>query len=205
MRILSKSGAYRHTVRNEVTRTGQDEYGTMRSFPVKRELTLEFKQNGLTQHDYAFAMQHWMRGTPSDPTDPYSLDAWGAHPDTRDGVANGQVYRGWNPLLQISMFDTASLAGDDRDDADAYFVEHPVGQDWVVVEELKLSPPFPNYDKLHAAKIAGYAKDLGLIHESLVYEAAMENRESVMLALRKALGVAAEEAAEDAAMQVHIP
>lgn len=202
MRILSKSAHYMHLVQNEERHIGQDERGVVRSVVIKPQIMLEFTRHGLTGYDYEFGLQHWGRGRSRDALDPYGSDAWGAHPDTRDGVLAGRVYAGWLPQLAFSVFDTNSLTGEAKETVEAHFTQHPEGQDYVVVTAKALVAPWPTFATMHAAKIAPMAADLGLLVEALAYEEATENRESVVASLRKRLEEAASSAAEDAALRV---
>ena len=205
MRILSKSAHYMHLVRNEVTSIGQDQYGVLRQQTIKPQIMLEFTQHGLTGYDIQFGLQHWGRQGNRDPLDPFGSDAWGAHPDDRDGVIQGQVYRGWRPQQQFSVYDTSGLDPEAKEVVEAYFTANPQGQDWIVVTPKALVPPWPTYDTMHAAKIAPTAHELGLAAEAIQYEEATLNRESVLKALHKERVRQVEEQLEDEALKVIVP
>ena len=111
MRVLSNHLNFRLTVRSEDVQQAQDNRGILRAYPVISQLDLQFKREGLSGEEMQFAMRHFMRGQPIDPTDVFSHEAWGAYPDTRDGALGGRIYRAWDPRQQFSVFDTASLGG----------------------------------------------------------------------------------------------
>lgn len=206
MRILSKSLHYQHIVRNEVTQQAQDTRGVLRTYPVERELCLAFSKIGLTRADVEFGLRHWSMGQQRDWMDPFSFDAWGAHPSTRDDVVEGTAIRGWRPEGQFSIFDTDNLTGDDKVAADEHFTMHPSGQDYVVVVKVALVPPWPTYEEMQWKKIGPTARDLGLVHEAAAYEQSRdEPREGVLKALYEEHVEAVTTAAEDEALKVIVP
>lgn len=205
MRILSNHLLFRISVRGEVVQQAQDDRGVLRSYPIEKELILEFSRNSITAFDIECGMRHFMKGSGREATDPFSQEAWGAHPDTRDGVAGGHVYRAWDPRLQFSIFDTESLSGKDKDDAEAFFNEHPVSTDWVVVTAIALKPPWPSYDSMQWKRVGTMAHELGLAGEALSYELATKNREAVVKALQEEHAKAVAEAEEDANLKVIVP
>lgn len=205
MRILSKSLHYIHIVQTEDVQMAQDNRGVLRSFQTRPAIILEFRANGLTGYDLEFGLQHWFKSGLRDPLDPYSANAWGAHPQTFDDVMDGRVASAWRPQQNFSVYDTEWASPDTREIIEAHFNAAPEGQDYVVVTPKVLTPPWPAYPTMHASKIAPFAYDAGLLVEALAYERAMDARESVIVALEKKLQEAAEQAAEDAALRVITP
>lgn len=213
MRIVSNHLLFRITVRGEQRQYAQDTRGILQGYTPVRELTLEFSRNGMTAHDLAFGMQTWMSGVVRsvekdgisyiDANDPFKQDAWGAHPDTRDGVAGGRVYRAWDPRTQFSVFDTNSLEGEDKACAEDFFTKYPQSPDYVVVEKTALRPPWPSYDDMQWKKIAPFAREAGMVAEAVAYEEARdEPRPAVLAALREEHKAVVEEAEEDAMLRV---
>lgn len=216
MRIVSNHLLFRLIVRNEIRQFAQDDRGILRGYSPTSELTLEFSRNGITAHDMAFGMQTWMNSKVRsievdgiayvEANDPFKQEAWGAHPDTRDGAAGGHIYRAWDPRQQFSVFDTNSLGGQDKVDAEAFFTAHPQSPDYIVVEKTALKPPWPSYDETQWKKIAPLARELGFVAEAVAYEEAKdEPRPAVLAALREQHAAAVEEALEDEALKVIVP
>lgn len=206
MRIVSNHLLYRLTIRGEVVQTAQDERGVLRTNVIVPELTLQFSRNAITAYDIEFGMQTWMSGSRREATDPFGQESWGAHPSDRDGVAGGHAYRGWDPRLQFSIFDTATLNEKDRVEADEYFTANPQSPDFIVVTRASLKPPWPSYDDTQWKKIAPLARELGFVGEAVAYEEAKdEPRPAVLAALREEYKAAVVEAEEDAALKVIVP
>ena len=214
MRIISKIKQYRFGVRAEIRARGQNSYGILENYVVKPELTLEFKHGACTPAEVAAAMRHWNTGAMRDASDPYSAEAWGAHPLAQSQPYDTGFERGvtiaWSPQMNLSVYDTDWLEGEDKADAEAYLRSDKCnfGGDAFIYEPPVLAAPWPSYDKIGqgaATKIPAMTRDLGIDVEYVIqYEAANKNRDGVINGLRELVRDAALREFEDAALEVKL-
>ena len=206
MRILSNSAKFHLLVQNEVRQHAQDAQGVLQGYVLKPQIMLEFTQSGITAYEYEFAFRHWGGANRFDLAGNRTTDAWGAHPDMNDGALGARIYRGWDPRLQFSVFDTDGIQGvEEKQAVEDYFTKYPSGDGWVTVVAEAIPAPWPTYDSMHHNKIGPTAHDLGLVAEALRYERATKNREAVIKALEKQHEAQIVEAEEDEALKVIVP
>lgn len=134
-------------------------------------LPVQFSQGGLLRSDIDAALAHW------------GERAFTGRWVEEDGITQQPVSE------RIGVFDTEEQGYDDetRGLVEKWMLaKNNIGVDFIRVEKAKAAKPWPNYDDTHWSKIAGLAKELGLVQESIVYEEENGNRPGVLDALRQA-------------------
>jgi hypothetical protein len=146
-------------------------------------VSVQFTQEYLTDEDVAFALSYF-------PESSFRGRYMEGDSVTREplapriGVFDSDLERerqGW---------DDATL-----EKVETYIMKMPnYGQDFVKVEKVVgvAGKPWPSYDDTHHFKIPALAAELGLLEESLAYEQANKNRESVISGLEEKLQIPAD-------------
>ena len=129
------------------------------SYIVSEPVPIAFSQAGLLQTDIDAALAQWKvfpgLGVEEDEVTP-------ANP-----VENGRVGV-WDSVAWQGMY---SLSDDERESGENLLLNSEFyGIDFIVVEAVKVTKPWPSYDDTHHNKVASLAIELGLVPEALAYE-----------------------------------
>lgn len=122
------------------------------------------------------------------------------------GLANEKFHARWSGLpdeaerrTYLSGYDTGweqerhGWSDETRLYVEEKLEKHPLyGQNFILAERKRPTPPIANYDDLHHNKIPVLARDSGLAAEFLDYERATKNRPGVVAALEEELAKASE-------------
>lgn len=146
-------------------------------------VSVQFTQEYLDQSDIDFALHFWpesqFKGRWME-SDEVTLEPLAPRIGAFDTVAE-QDRQGWTD--------------DIREKVEAFMLAKPnYGQDFTQVEKVAavVGIPWPSYDTTHHFKIPALAAELGLLEETLAYEQANKNRESVVAALEEKLAIPAD-------------
>jgi len=169
MRFISKSANFsagnfrnaKEAIGSPETRVvgGKTVTSQAEAYTIEEALPIQFSQAGLLQTDIDAAFAQW-RTFPGLPTE-------------EDGVTTV------NPVEygRIGVWDSAewqaehALADADREAAEKLLSNSPYyGIEFIAVEEIKATKPWPSYDGTHHSKVVALALELGLVNEALAYE-----------------------------------
>ena len=229
MRFVSRSANYTMIVRSETEyEVFETAEGTMIPRTVRKPMLLVEFKHGMAHPDESYAaMAHWA-GQPTKRTDPERLnaagvptsDVYGAVPYQRgvsiqDGVGRIIGVSGASrPDFNFSLFDSEWLEDlDDRKEAEQALLNNADNNVWYVkVDAVEVPAPWPNYNKLRAAKGSTVAETIATkcvedgydIAYVLEYEKAHADRPAVIAALEAALSKALDNAEADAALVVEV-
>lgn len=186
MRFVSKSALYsagnfrnaQEGIADPVTQVIDGKTVTTRSeaYVLTPAVPIQFNQRGLLQTDIAAALAHWKtfrglpmeedRVTPANPVEHGRIGVW-------DSVEWQAKYK---------------LTDDDRERAEQMLLTSGrLGNEFIVIEEVKAAKPWPSYDETHHNKVSVLASELGLVNEALAYERENKNRSSVVEQLEASL------------------
>ena len=150
---------------------------------TEESLPVQFTQEYLLQSDIDFALHIWPESTFRGrwmENDEVTLEPVSGRIGVYD-TAEEQERNGWDDA--------------DREKVEAFILAKAnLGQDFAKVEKVVglASKPWPSYDEAHHFKIPALAAELGLLDESLAYEQANKNRESVISGLEEKLAIPAD-------------
>ena len=178
MRFVSKYAKYILHCRRQIA----EHYATGESQIIQRQLLAEFQVGILTGDERALARQH------------FSFNGFAQEQDLVTIV---------EPDARISAFDSrlaqAELGWTDAErelvEAELIKVARLLPEDLIVIEEIRLAPPWPTYDAFpgDATKLLMRVEDDGYdLADVVAYERENQNRPEVIFMLEKAIEHAAD-------------
>jgi len=145
------------------------------AYTVVEALPIQFSQAGLLQSDIDAAFAHW-HTFPGLPVEEDMVTLANPVEYGRIGVWDSAEWQAEN-----------SLTDNDREQAEKLLLNSQYyGIEFIAVEEVKVTKPWPSYDDTHHNKIASLASELGLVAEALAYEQENKKRASVIEQLETA-------------------
>lgn len=171
-RYISRAGAFKKGVVKSIVRNVTDKYGAVSQVEEGKPIIAIFKRGGATPREAQIALERF----------------------TIKGLADGE-----NPVRRLSIYDTDEEAREQGwDDELKAQVEEALNkgqnQDYFRIEADKAPKPWPSYDETPEESIVDIANVVGVsLEDVLVYEKENQNRESVVIDVKKALSSLADD------------
>lgn len=214
MKFVSFHGKYRVLVQGGTMRWVREPNGSERQVDNGDSFWADFKTGGLDDHERSLVMQEFTRISGS--MRPENLTGM-AMPIMIDGTINqmdaaseGEVSNGheayfpWQSFSQYDTEDGRQCPARWRADTERVLMEcADLGRDYIRIDTLDLTAPWPTYDAMDEAEVVPFALAGGYdIDEVLRYEKATRKSETVGRALTVALKAKRAAEAEQAALTV---
>jgi hypothetical protein len=113
----------------------------------------------------------------------------------------------YRPDFHFGIFDTATMcAPHEREEVEQFLLNSPAyGKDFILVEQQKVTPPWPSYNECDLATTLNMLKHGGYdLMRTLEYEQAHENREEWMVEIGRLLADRAISKAQNDSLSVTI-
>lgn len=188
MRFISRHRDTQVVIHRDETAFRTTPGGTVVAEQIRPFLIADFnREEMLPTYERMYALQVFMSGD----TRPF-----GAMPDFQAQPivdAMGRVVdltSEYRPDFHFGIFDTATMCNpEDREEIEQTLLNNTnYGKDYILVEQQKVPPPWPNYNQCDLATAVNMLKHGGFdLMRTLEYESAHENREEWLTEIGKLL------------------